>query len=156
MSNNLKKLNIIFSGEFTYPDGMAGTKRIQHFIDYLAAENSVEVFLFRQKGNAGNALTIEGEKNNVTYRVIGANLGLSIKIPFAFFLGFKTLWKWKLKDAKNVLYLYNGITLEYIFFVLFAKIIGYKLVVEYVEDYRHSSGKIAAGLAFKMKTNVFF
>jgi len=160
MSDISGKLNIIFTGEFTYPDGMAGTKRIQHFIDYLSAENSVKVFLFRQKTVYCKSLKIESKKGNVTYRIIGADLGMSLKalylLPASFFLGFITLWKWQVKKSKNILYVYNGITLENIIFILFARIIGYKLVVEYVEDFRHFAGDLSTGLAIKNKTNVFF
>jgi glycosyltransferase involved in cell wall biosynthesis len=158
MSENSKKLNIVFTGEFTYPEGLAGTKRIQHFIDYLSIENSVKVFLFRQKSNVKSVLKLAGDKNGIAYQIIGPDLGLKLifLLPIAFIIGFSTLWKFKVKGSKNILYLYHGITLENIFFVLFAKLIGYTLVVEYVEDFRHYAGKTSAGLAFKNKTNVFF
>jgi glycosyltransferase involved in cell wall biosynthesis len=154
------KFNIIFTGEFTYPDGMAGTKRIQHLIDYLSIENTVKVFLFRQKTNHKSSLKIEDKKDNITYRIIGSNLGKSLKalffLPLSVIYGFITLSQWKLNNVKNILYVYNGITLENIIFILFAKIIGYKVIVEYVEDFRHYAGNLSSGLAIKNKTNVFF
>jgi glycosyltransferase involved in cell wall biosynthesis len=160
MAEHTSKLNIIFTGEFTYPDGMAGTKRIQHFIDYLSIENSVKVFLFRQKNNHSKALKIEGKHGKINYTIIGSQLGMTFKtlylMPVLFFYGFNTLWKWKLKNSKNILYVYIGLTLENIIFVLFAKMIGYRIIVEYVEDFRHYAGNLSKGLAFKNKTNVFF
>ncbi len=160
MCETSTKLNIVFTGEFTYPDGMAGTKRIQHFIDYLSVENTVKVFLFRQKNSNYNSVKVEGKKGNTSYRIIGANLGLSLKIiyllPVSLFLSFKTLMEWKSKHSKNILYVYNGITLENILFVLFAKMIGYKITVEYVEDFKQYAGHLSAGLVIKNKSNVFF
>jgi len=159
MSDNSLKLNIVFTGEFTYPDGMAGTKRIQHFLDFLSVENNVKVFLFRQKHDV-NTIKIDGQKGNVVYRIVGSNLGKSLKIiyllPVALMLSCITLSKWKTKKTKNILYVYNGITLENIFFVLFAKMIGYRIIVEYVEDFRQFAGHLSFGLAIKNKSNVFF
>jgi glycosyltransferase involved in cell wall biosynthesis len=155
-----KKLNIVFTGEFTYPIGMAGTKRIQHLIDYLSIENTVKVFLFRQKINHPVSLKMEGKKGNVIYQNIGSEIGMSLKAIYllliSILLGFITLWKWKIRGSKNILYVYIGITLENIIFVMFAKLIGYRIIVEYVEDFRHYAGNLSKGLAFKNKTNVFF
>ena len=39
----MKSLNIIFLGEFAYPQGMAGNKRIQHATEAIKSRHSTAV-----------------------------------------------------------------------------------------------------------------
>ena len=153
-------MNIVFTGEFTYPDGMAATKRIQNFIDYLTPKVSVKVFLFDQSSAKQPKFVENAYRGNVPYTIVGSNISFSLsllyKVPLSYILSCWYLLKFKIRKERNVLYVYNGLTIENIVFVLFAKIIGYKIVVEYVEDLRLPSGAIRRGIHIKNQTNVFF
>jgi len=145
-----KQLNVVFMGNFEYPCGMAETKRIQHFIDYLTGHHvTVKVLLLRQGGSRRSGSQLKGSFNGVCYETIGNNiqadaslLMLSITLPVYFWKGMANLLKWKERNAKNVLYCYNGISLENIFFVLIGRFLGYFIIFDIVEDYAHIQEKM--------------
>jgi glycosyltransferase involved in cell wall biosynthesis len=130
--------NVIFMGNFTYPHGMADAKRIQHFIDYLVEHAvSAQVLLLRQGGVRVPAQSRQGSHKGVQYRTIGDDIKLDLFLPFALLKyllqGISTLRSWKGGD-KNILYCYSGLSLENILFVLFARMTGYLVVLDIVED----------------------
>lgn len=132
-------LKVVVMGNFLYPKGMAATQRLQLFIESLVDDKiPVEVILLRQ-GSANKAdIQRRGVHKGVPYQTIGKDIGLSLSLlwtfPAFFIQGMKAL-----KQARNietsVLYLYDGFNVENIFFVLWAKILGYKIVVDIVENY---------------------
>lgn len=130
--------NVIFMGNFTYPHGMADAKRIQHFIDYLVEHSiSAKVLLLRQGGVRVPAEAREGSHKGVQYRTIGDDIKLDLFLPFTLLKyllqGIAVLRSWK-GGNKNILYCYSGLSLENIPFVLFARMAGYLVVLDIVED----------------------
>jgi hypothetical protein len=133
-------LNIVFMGNFPYPYGLAGTKRVQKLIDYLCSINIIpRVLTLRQAGEQVTRSQLNGYYNSVYYKTIGygLNLGPSLiyKLPLFFFHGYITLLKWRQKDSANYLYCYNGLDVENLFFVLLAKAAGYYVIFDIVEDF---------------------
>ncbi len=151
-------LNVVFTGEFTYPEGLAGTKRIQHFIDYLAKENRVRVLLLHKISYPDKHRKIINNNHGIEYAILGSELGMSIRnifqIPLTLLSSCSILWRWKKKKMKNILYVYNGITIENLIVVLFARVTGYRIVVDYVEDLSFYGGKLPAGIKIKNYSNV--
>ena len=151
------KINIVFIGGFTYPSGMAGTKRVQHIIDYFFNNNdSVKVLIVRQQ-TAHKSLDF-GFFKGVFYTVLGNNLSFFklLLFPLIYLKGIKLLFQWKSNLNINVLYVYNGINIENIPLVLFARLIRYKVVVDIVEDYSFHLEKISFFQKIKLKSDAVF
>lgn len=134
-------LNIVFTGNFLYPQGMAGTKRVQHFIDAVCdiPDSSASVLLFRQ-GHAGrDDSRLTGKHNGVPYRTIGADIARNWQLPWTLlkyvFGGIYFLVSRRRRAARNVLFLYGEPNIENVLFVLFARMIGYRILVDVVEDF---------------------
>lgn len=148
MTDNTK-LNVLFMGNFPYPEGMAGTKRIQHFVDAVAESgNYVELLLLRQGGKAikRDEVQEKGVHKGIQFRTIGKNLKLDAKLPLNFitylFQGYNKLKSFR-KGKKNILFYYGSINLDNIFFVLVAYFFNYKIIFDIVEDYDFDSGKVS-------------
>lgn len=132
-----QKINIIFMGSFTYPYGMAGTKRIQHAIDALSRvpDVFVRVVLLRQLSCENG---YSGLHDGVPYHTIMGGLTryrLMVLFPvlyIKFFFFLRQCWR---KDCKNIIYHYGSITLENLVPLYLARRIGYKIVFDIVEDY---------------------
>lgn len=141
MRNNLKKpLNIIFAGNFLYPQGLAATKRVQHFIDRVSRVEGVsaKVLLFRQAHPGRNDARLQGVHQGILYKTIGANITFGWKLPWSIFSYIFNSTSFILNNRKNgfnnVLYLYNEPNIENVLFVIFARLIGYRVIIDVVED----------------------
>lgn len=149
-------LNLVFSGNFLYPHGMAGTKRVQYFIDSVKSQSdvNVRVLLFRQ-GHAGrDAENLNGIHHGVPYATIGEDLGVNIWLPVAFIRylinGFQLLKSWRLPSpAKNILFIYGEPNAENGLFILYAKLIGYQIIFDIVEDSYRVDAQAALFSRFK-------
>lgn len=134
-------LNIVFAGNFLYPKGMAGTKRVQHFIDSAMTRPNcrAHVLLFRQGHVGRDAKELAGVHRNVNYETVGHDVASDIRLPAAlvryFIRGCKLLRSWRADPpARNVLFVYGEPNIENLLFVLFARINGYRIVFDVVED----------------------
>lgn len=139
----MKTLNVIFIGNYSYPQGMAATKRIRHFAEYLVARQiNTKVMLLRKSGSSHAVSDTKGICNNVYYESIGNKVDINKSLinfiyTSSLYLvkGASKLWHWKVVEAKNILYCYNGLSIENVFFVLAAKLFGYYIVFDIVEDH---------------------
>lgn len=152
-----KKINIIFFGRFDYPHGMASTKRVQHFVDYFAERECQPKVLVYRPDNFSSADNIFfGFHKANRYKIIGSKIRKNFLFPFYFILSypflFSTLVQWQNRKLRNVFYVYDNIDIENLFFVLFAKILGYKIVVDIVEDYSLTNEKLGFKKKLKIKT----
>ncbi len=136
-------------GNFPYPYGMAGTKRIQHFIDAVYAEhNAIMVLLLRQGGKAIKQEQIieKGTHKGVPFQTIGKGLKLNLSLPFKYVKylrdGLNILNNFK-KGNRCIIYYYGSINLDNIVFILYGYLKGYKIVFDIVEDYDFHSGKVS-------------
>lgn len=132
-------VNVVFMGNFLYPHGMAGTKRVQHFIDGVLREpgNSAAVLLLRQSHPGRDVRQLRGEHKGVVYETIGDDLGGTVT-PGA-------LWRYLLRGmgflrrhrrpgGRNVLFVYGGPSIENLPFIAAARTLGYRVIVDIVED----------------------
>ena len=140
-------LNLVFSGNFLYPQGMAGTKRVQYFVDSIVRQPAghARVLLFRQ-GHAGRDDNhLSGTHDGVHYETVGhdirLNLSLLVRLPAYFFRGCRWLRRWRRPQETNVLFVYGQPNIENSLFVFYARMLGYRVVFDIVEDaYKVGSG----------------
>jgi len=125
-------MNIIAISNQSYPKGMAGTMRIRLFTDYLAKYTKVKVLVIN-KDNGINSK--KGVYNKVLYDLF-YNWKHFLLIPFVYpFLVFNYLVKKKIRGDKNILFIYDGLSILSIQFAIIGKWLGYKVVTDVVEDY---------------------
>ena len=69
------KINIIFFGRFDYPFGMASTKRIQHFVNFIAENgHNAKVLRFRPDGQRNVKNIIIGKHKKCLYKIVGLKI----------------------------------------------------------------------------------
>lgn len=149
-----RQTNVVVMGNFAWPHGMAGTKRIQHIVDYLHEQGYPVSLLLLRQGEVKQVTQPDGVYKGVEYQTTGhdlkANIKGILKAPAYLRKGMAFLKSRFKSDQRNILYYYGGPTVENLPFLLYAKRMGYKLVfdiVEELEDFseqRHLLGKIKA------------
>ena len=75
MSNS--KVNIVITGNFPYPHGFAGTRRVQQFIDKLHNVYELSVLVIRSKPRLDNNKYTDGLYKGVKYRIIGSDIAFN-------------------------------------------------------------------------------
>lgn len=136
----MRRLNVVFMGNLLYPEGLADTKRFQHFVDGVRsrADATVRILLLRQSHPGRDPARLEGVHRGVPYGTIGHDLrpGAGAAAGYGRFLraGFRSLREAFRPGEANVLFLYGEPNLESIPFVLRARRLGYRVVVDIVED----------------------
>lgn len=154
-------INVVIIGRITYPKGMAGTKRVQHFIDYMKSQHiNVSLLLLSRSNNGITKRESTGWYRGTSYRRIGNDLKLDLSMIWRFpqyvWNGFKCLVQWQKKDYKNILFCYGGPDFENIWFILSAKMLGYKIVFDIVEDYAVVDHQISKFTAIKIRSLLYF
>lgn len=142
-------VNVVFMGKFGFPSGMASTKRIQHFLDYLNGRSvRTRVLQLNRSGNA-SAEGDAGSYRGTEYRRIGSDLKLDLTLVVGLFRyhrdGIGALKNWRLARGKNVLYSYGGVTVENVLLISAAKLMGYRVVFDIVEDNTYIEEKLTLG-----------
>ena len=125
-------LNLVFIGE-SYLGGMAGSKRIQNLINPLLKTPGVTI---------GNLILDEdpaikvnsGIANGVVYQTVRSANRVSTLFRFLF-TGTGFLRKLKKRGKLNVLYCYDHPTVLNFPLIIAARSLGYKIVLDVVEDY---------------------
>lgn len=147
-------LNIIFFPH-SVNFGLAGTNRLQNVAYYLKKEGNVSIknIALEDKSKLFNK---DGEELFVK-EYIELYYGPTI---WNFIIHiFKTLfflYKFKEKKSKNVIYFYGYIDIKNFFFVKWAQLIGYKIIVDIVED-RETVTKFKSFFnKLKYKSSVYF
>jgi glycosyltransferase involved in cell wall biosynthesis len=145
------QLNVIFLGDFPYPQGMAGTKRVQHAINALK-ENRIgcSVIVTRQSTGLNQPEGVyQGTKySTIMPDLIGWRLGLFL--PMFISKSFSVIRRAFESGKKNILYVYGPPFLSNIFTVIYARSVGYFIVFDIVEDEDYAKG-IAKGMRHKVK-----
>jgi glycosyltransferase involved in cell wall biosynthesis len=148
-----KNINLlVFARE--YPIGMAGTKRIQHLIDYLIKQNIlINIISFRSKNKQP---AVRGVYNSVPYLNIGAGTDMKLthfhKIIVYYIKGLSAILSCRNSKCTNIIYNSGGINIENLLFIFWAKILGYKLIFAIEEDYAFFKDEIKLISRFKIRT----
>lgn len=152
---------MIVLGGFEYPRGMAGTKRVQLFIDYLQSKNAnVQVLTIGNVGDVKSGNPVRGTFKKTPYRNIGAGYNSTgiyyLMFPFILLYLFFFFLYSKKNKSKNLLYIYNSVAADNFLVILFARLTGYKVIIDIVEDYGLSLENNSLLHTLKIKSTVFF
>lgn len=133
---NEKRMNLIFLGSFAYPQGMAGTKLIQHAIDGIrhVPDVSIRVIVLRQSSEANPPF---GFHRGIPYETIMPDLigaKLALLAPLLFAKAKCALRKVFDPESKNILYVYGPPAIDNVPVVRAARRLGYNTVFDIVED----------------------
>jgi glycosyltransferase involved in cell wall biosynthesis len=149
----IKKINLLVIMR-DYPIGFASTKRVHQLLDYLILKDIIINVISCRSKNEQPALS--GIYNGINYLNIGKATDLKLrqvhKVIIYFIKGLIAIYKYKKKNHANILYNSGGISVENIYFILWAKIIGYKLVFAIEEDYSFFNDKLKLISRFKYWT----
>lgn len=136
----MSSVNVVFMGNLLYPEGLAETKRFQHFIDGVVARagNTASVLLLRQSHPGRNDGRLSGEQRGVGFVTIGHGIKPGIGLPLSALRyavdGCRYLSQTRQRNGRNVLFVYGEPNLENFLFVIWARLVGYRVVVDIVED----------------------
>lgn len=143
MAGKVDRLNIIFMAHAHYPHGMAETRRLQNSIDYLKACDGVKVRVLVLRQGRVRLTDSEpcGVHKGVEYVTIGGGIrsGISaiVRAPKYFFDGMAYIRNNRRKDCKNTLYVYGYPSTDNMPMLIVARLLGYKMVFDIVEDISH-------------------
>lgn len=143
-------MNIIFISSQPYPIGMAGTKRIRLFAEYLANKNvTVNLFTISMSNYEND---VSGVLNNVKYQFVRRRYH---HILFGSrYLKHRIADLFDKQDA-NFIYVYGGLNIETKRLISYSIKLGYKIVLDLVEDYSLHNEKIRKRLALRYKLNTY-
>ena len=103
--------------------GMAGTKRLNNYLS-----------LFQEEGITFHSIYHYPEAKNYKSLEFGVSYNGFISRAYAQLKVFSLLLKFKMEGKKNILYFYNYPSILNIHILLFAKLIGFKIIIDVVED----------------------
>ena len=130
--DDLKRMNIIFAINLPYPQGMAGTARVKLFAEYIARNHSTSVLVTNQVNGENPS---QGTFNDVFYTLlVPSGTPRILKLAFHPFFSFIRLFQLKRRDKKNVICIYGNIDLYFFPILISAKLLGYKVLQDIVED----------------------
>ncbi|MGB4845383.1 MAG: hypothetical protein WBP16_13030, partial [Ferruginibacter sp.] len=150
---NEQDCNIVIMGVSCF-DGMASSMRVRNLTEPLIEKKLVTVNnLIYQKDNK-EPIGKAGYKNNIQFKVIGFRLANIFSIFPFFYGGISFIKKFRVKGKKNIIYNYNYPDIKNIIFILYARMIGYKIIFDIIEDnsYQDHNGFINK---FRIKTSLF-
>lgn len=143
-------MNIIFISNQPYPIGMAGTKRVRFFAEYLASQKAVvNVYTFAKSNNENDE---SGILNKVYYHFLKRRY---YHIIFSNKYLKQSITDLYNKDESNFLYVYGGLNIETKNIVSYARKLGYKIIADLVEDYAVHNEKIRTRLLLRYKLNTY-
>ncbi len=134
---NEKSMNLIFLGEFAYPQGMAGTKRIQHAVDGIrhVPDVSIRVIVLRQSSKVN---VLNGCHEGIPYETVMGDLlrsRMALLFPLFYLKARCALKRAFRSDYDNIIYNYGPPNLLNVGILAYAQRLGYKIVFDIVEDY---------------------
>lgn len=133
MKKENKKLNVVFIGSPTFPNGFAMTKRRRYLVDYMN-EHGIQshVLVCHHKKNDMYDNPQDGEYGLCTYCDITP---LAVKKDFLAYYkqGKSKLKEWFVFGEKNILLFTSNLSIIHYPFYSYAKRLGYKIVFDQVE-----------------------
>jgi glycosyltransferase involved in cell wall biosynthesis len=150
---NAGECNIVVMGVSCF-DGMASSTRVRNLLAPLIEKKVIIASnLIYQKDTREN-IGKQGQLNDINFKVIGFGLSNIFSVFGFFFGGMSFLKKSKKENCKNIIYNYNAPDVKNIFFILYARAIGYKIIFDIIED---NSFEAHVGFInkFRIKTSVF-
>lgn len=135
-------------------DGMASSMRVRNLIEPLVEKKLIAVSnLIYQKDNK-EPIGKSGNLNNISFKIIGFSLKNIFSVFGFVFGGLGFISSSKQKGSKNILYHYNYPDIKSIWFILYAKMVGYKVIFDVIEDNSFQS-HVGFINKLRIKTSVF-
>ena len=158
---NFPKYNIVVLGISCF-EGMAGSKRVRNLIGPLIDQNLVTANNLVFKEEIKGQIPDRGIIDNITYKVINYRL-INIFSIFSFYYnGIKFIGNCRKQSNFNFIYNYGGPNIQNILFIIYAKLIGYKVICDITEDNRYEPTvnflnklKNRSGI-FLLKASIYF
>lgn len=147
-------MNVVIIG-VSCLEGMAGTKRVRNLIDPLLDKNYISVSNLIYKGDMIEGGGILESQHGIRFKVIGFSTRNIFSILSFYYKGFKFLARVKEKGTQNILYHYDSPDIKNIWFILFSRLIGYKIIFDIVEDHRFVPEYDSVLYKFRNATSVF-
>lgn len=149
------ELNILLIGTSIF-DGMAPSTRVRNLLEPLLESDQIRLSnLIYEKDSIGIGQG-QSSLNNITYRVIGFRKSNPFSIFSFIWKGLVFIKQCKSNPEKNILYNYDNPDIKNLFLLLYAKLIGYKIVFDIVEDYSTVTKYARYINGLKIKSSVFF
>jgi len=159
INNSLTTLNpipnIVLVG-VSYFDGMASSTRVRNLLDPLVHKNYIKVSNLIYQKDANGLTGKKGVLKNVPYQVIGFGRSNPFSIISFLWNGIRFLLKNKSRTQKNILYNYDQPDLRNILFILYARLIGFKVILDIIEDNRFYTTFPRLLTKIKIKSSIFF
>ena len=149
---NSPKCNIVVVGVSCF-DGMANSMRVRNLFEPLVNKDLISLHNLIYQKNNKEPIGKKGEINNISFKVIGFRLSNIFTLFSFFFGGIFFLNKSKLPKYKNLLYVFDYPDIKNIWFILYAKLIGYKIILDIVEDNRFEA-HVGVINKFRIKTSL--
>ena len=160
-----KKLNIVFMGGFTYPNGMAGTKRVRNAINSLKQYPDIAARVILQRQSTEYNI-LSGVHEGTPYETVMGDLfraRMFMVLPLLYRRTGAALKRAFRPDSKNVIYFYGPLFVESVVPLRYAQKLGYKIVFDVIEDfgltkevsrslYQYMRSSLTSGLSSRIKT----
>lgn len=117
-------------------DGMASSTRVRNLFEPLISKNLITANNLVYQSDNREPIGKSGKRNNINFKVIGFSLKNIFSIFGFWGSGMSFLRKSRIPGSKNIIYNYNYPDLKNILFILYARLIGYKVIFDIVEDNR--------------------
>lgn len=124
-------------GGFSYPHGMAGTKRIQHAISALKdnPDVSIRVVILSQSSHDN---VLQGTCEGIPYETVMGDLArmkMMALLPLLYFKTANLLRRYYRANFTNIIYNYGPINLNNVIPLYYFRKLGFKVILDIVEDY---------------------
>src|SRR5665647_3860866 len=128
--------NIVVLGVSCF-DGMASSTRVRNLLEPLINEDLLTVSNLIYEKEANGLVKDNGDLKGILYRVFRLKKTNILSLIKFLWNGMKFIKVCKSNSLKNILYSYGYPDIKNILFLLFAKLIGYKIIFDIVEDNRY-------------------
>lgn len=135
-------------------DGMASSMRVRNLFEPLIAKNLISASNLIYKKDNKQPIGTAGCINNISYKVINFRLSNIFSVIGFIFGGMSFLKKSKQRGKSNIIYNYSYPDIKNIIFILYAKLIGYKIIMDIVEDNNYQA-HVGLLNKFRISTSLF-
>ncbi len=137
MNTPATTMNIVFTGEFEFPHGMAGTRRVMNVMNGLRhlPDISIHVVVLRQFCQQNKP---DGEFDGIPYQTVMPDLvgrKMLLLAPILYAKSIRIMRQLFQPGQNNLLYIYGPPSIDNLPAILYARSLGYKIVFDIVEDY---------------------
>ncbi len=148
-----EKINILVIGVSCF-DGMASSTRVKNLLEPLVNKNEIKLSNLVYQSDNREPIGKKGTLNNIDFKIIDFS-ATNIFTAFSFLKGgISFIRQSKNRGYKNIIYNYNYPDLKNIWFLLYAKIIGYKIIFDIIEDNRFEA-HVGFKNKLRLKTSLF-